>query len=67
MASGQDDPRRPLPAEPLECRQNAERALGEWVVRDAERGPRHAIAWGLLAVAGELAEIRRALGRRGKG
>lgn len=56
-------PRPPLPAEPLECRQHAEAALGEWAVRaDAEpdRGPLHAIAWALLAIAGELATIRRA-------
>jgi hypothetical protein len=53
--------RRPLPAEPLECRQNAEQLL-----RDRDALPSEATSWALLAIAGELAEIRRAL-RRGKG
>ena len=57
MASAEE--RQPLPPEPLECRQNAQRSLGEWVVRDKENGPLHAIAWALLAIAGELAVIRR--------
>lgn len=51
----------PLPQEPLICRRNAERSLGDWVVRDKDAGPLHAAAWALLAIAGELAEIRREL------
>ncbi|MFJ4907722.1 hypothetical protein ACIQCR_24595 [Streptomyces sp. NPDC093249] len=56
--------REPLPQEPLICRRNAERSLGEWAVRDAKAGPLHATAWALLAVAGELAEIQRELRRK---
>jgi len=52
--------RPPLPPDPLECRQNAQQCLGEWVVRDPAGGPLHAIAWALLAIGGELAAIRRA-------
>lgn len=59
-----EDVELPLPRDPLECRQNAERSLGERVVRDKENGPLHATAWALLAVAGELAEIRRELRRK---
>lgn len=58
------EPRPPLPADPLECRQHAQRSLGEWAVNadaDPDHGPLHAIAWALLAVAGELAAIRRAM------
>lgn len=48
--------RRPLPADALECRQNAQDA-----VRD--QAPLSACAWALLAIAAEVADIRRA-GRR---
>lgn len=48
--------RRPLPPESLECRQNAEQAL-------TEPAPLTACAWALLAVAAELAAIRRSLGK----
>ncbi|MFE0270812.1 hypothetical protein ACFWZY_01530 [Streptomyces sp. NPDC058992] len=54
----------PLPQDSLTCRQNAERSLGEWVVRDPEQGPLHAIAWALLGIGSELASIRRLLERR---
>jgi hypothetical protein len=48
-------------AEPQECRREAERLLGLGQVDvDVPR----AIAWGLLAVAGELHEIRRQLSKR---
>ncbi|WUI00207.1 hypothetical protein OHR68_43195 [Spirillospora sp. NBC_00431] len=49
---GQD--RRPLPVEPLECRQHAEELL-------AEERPWSSAIWALLAIAGELAAIRRQL------
>lgn len=45
--------RRPTPADALECRQNAEQAL-------TEPAPLTACAWALLAMAAELAAIRRA-------
>lgn len=48
--------RRPLPPDALECRQNAEQAL-------TEPAPLSACAWALLAVAAELAVIRRSLGK----
>lgn len=48
-------------AEPQECRREAERFLGMGQVDvDVPR----AVAWGLLAVAGELHEIRRLLAKR---
>lgn len=50
-------PESDLPTETLECRQIAERALND-------RDPMEAIAWALLAIAGELAEIRRELRKR---
>lgn len=55
MASAED--RRPLPPEPLECRQNAEAILRDRA--DRVSGPDTAAAWALLAIAGELAVIRR--------
>lgn len=58
-----DKQRPPLPAEPLECRQHAEASLGPWAVSDPDRGPLHAIAWALLAIAGELATIRRTMAK----
>ncbi|MFD7429053.1 hypothetical protein ACFV6Z_18700 [Streptomyces sp. NPDC059818] len=51
--------RRPLPADPLECRQNAEQLLAQNEGDD----PVAACAWALLAVAAELATIRRSRGR----
>ena len=54
MASAEE--RQPLPPEPLECRQNAERLLARSSV---EALPIKAVAWALLAIAGELAVIRR--------
>lgn len=47
--------RRPLPLDALECRQSAEDAL------NGEQAPLTACAWALLAVAAELATIRRSL------
>lgn len=47
--------RAPLPTEPLECRQRAE---------DADRPGPERLLWAVLAVAGELADIRRALAKR---
>lgn len=59
MAGG-GRPRLPQ-TEPHECRRNAEDFLGlDGIDVDIPR----AIAWGLLAVAGELAQIRR--GMRGR-
>lgn len=55
-----EEVRRPLPPEPLECRQKAAALLLE----DAFASPAVATAWALLAVAGELAEIRRELRRK---
>lgn len=43
----------PLPTDPQECRQKAEAA-------DTERG----LLWALLAIAGELHEIRKLLRKR---
>ena len=51
----EDQPRPPLPREPLEHRQEAERLLE----RRADLAGVHA----LLAIAGELALIRRQLGK----
>ncbi|MCY0919606.1 MULTISPECIES: hypothetical protein [unclassified Streptomyces] len=48
----------PLPQEPHECRARAEEHLAE------PADPAAATAWALLAVAGELAAIRRALHKR---
>lgn len=53
--------RPPLPTEPLECRQHAEALLQE---NDGGGGPAAAIAWTLLAIAGELATIRRQLTKK---
>lgn len=39
------------PQPPRECRTRAEAAI--------ERAPLHAVAWALLAIAAELAELRR--------
>ncbi|WP_228181989.1 hypothetical protein [Streptomyces anulatus] len=47
--------RAPLPTDPLECRQRAEDAT----LTDEDR-----LLWAVLAVAGELAVIRRALSSR---
>lgn len=51
-----EQPRPPLPREPLEHRQEAERLL--------DRRADLAVAHALLAIAGELAQIRRQLGKR---
>jgi hypothetical protein len=61
-----------LPAEPIECKRRAESNLPGWQPPKGEppgevESPgdtRVAIAWALLAVAGELAEIRHELRRR---
>ncbi|MGW0938874.1 hypothetical protein [Streptomyces sp. NPDC002666] len=52
-----DEPpqRAPLPTEPLECRQRAENST----LPDTDR-----LLWAVLAVAGELATIRRDLAKR---
>lgn len=55
-----DEQRPPLPPDPLECRQKAAALLLE----DKFASPSVATAWALLAVAGELAEIRRELRRK---
>ena len=47
--------RAPLPTQPLECRQRAE----DSTLPDEDR-----LRWAVLAVAGELADIRRALTKR---
>lgn len=52
--------RAPLPAEPLECRQRAEELLG---LGDVDVDVPRAIAFALLAIAGELHTIRRQLGK----
>jgi hypothetical protein len=56
MASAEE--RRPLPPEPLECRQNADALLAR-SSGTFEALPIKAVAWALLAIAGELAVIRR--------
>jgi len=53
-------PPRPQ-TEPQECRARAEEALG---LGDVAVDVPRAIGWALLAVAGELHEIRRQLGKR---
>jgi hypothetical protein len=53
-----DQPRPPLPRDPLEHRQEAERLLDE----GRASAPR-ALVHVLLAIAGELAQIRRRLGK----
>lgn len=50
------DQRRPLPADSLDCRQNAEQLLAQ---NEGGDDPVAACAWALLAVASELATIRR--------
>ncbi|MFF8793338.1 hypothetical protein [Streptomyces globisporus] len=54
--SEQAPERRPLPAASLDCRQNAEAAL-------ANQAPLSACAWALLAIAGDVAAIRRTLSK----
>lgn len=49
------EPTRAAPIEPLECRKRAEDGSGN----DGER-----LVWAALAIAGELAEIRRELRKR---
>ncbi|MFD3657031.1 hypothetical protein [Streptomyces sp. NPDC058620] len=49
--------RAALPADSLECRQNAEQLLAQ----NGGNDPAAASAWALLAVAAELAAIRRDL------
>ncbi|MFJ6386447.1 hypothetical protein ACIQJT_02440 [Streptomyces sp. NPDC091972] len=51
-----EDSRPPLPRDPLEHRQEAERLL--------PRRADLAVAHALLAIAGELAQIRRQMGKR---
>lgn len=58
MAEG--DGRLPR-TEPQECRRLAEEHLG---LGDVDVDAPRAIAWALLAIAGELHEIRRQRGRR---
>lgn len=58
-----DPARVPLPQEPLECRQHAEALLQE---NDGGGGPAAAIAWALLAIGGQLADIRRYLHRQSR-
>lgn len=49
-------PERPQPlSDPAECRRYAEEALRE------AQNPAEACAWALLAIAGDLSAIRRAL------
>lgn len=59
-----EEPEAPLPKDPLECRQEAERLLGQGTPSDTTGRQRTALVWALLAVAGELATIRRELLRR---
>lgn len=56
-----DDPpaRAPLPPDPLECRQKAAAVLTVGLASPAE-----ASAWALLAIAGDLAVIRRIMEKR---
>jgi hypothetical protein len=51
--------RAPLPPDSLECRQKAAALLTADIASPAE-----ATAWVLLAIAGDLAAIRRDLGKR---
>ncbi|MGW4030748.1 hypothetical protein ACWEFL_15750 [Streptomyces sp. NPDC004838] len=55
--------RRPLPAESAECRQNAEQLLPESPAALTARVGAAAV-WALLAIAGELREIRGLLRKR---
>lgn len=55
--------RRPLPQDPLEHRQDAEQALGALHASE-RRGVGYAAAVALLAIAGELHEIRKQLRKR---
>lgn len=50
--------RRPRPADSLDCRQNAEELLAQ---NEGGDDPVAACAWALLAVAAELATIRRSM------
>lgn len=52
------DERRPLPADQLVCRQNAEALLAQ---NEGGDDPVAACAWALLAIAGQLAAIQRKL------
>ncbi|MEU3600882.1 hypothetical protein ABZ714_19485 [Streptomyces sp. NPDC006798] len=54
---------RPLPVEPLECRQAAEQHLSDNPPAPGDHTGTAAV-WALLAIAGELREIRRLLGRK---
>lgn len=45
-----DEQRGPLPTEPLTCRQNAEAQLSAGATPEA-------IAWALLAISGQLAQL----------
>lgn len=58
--SGEETGRRP-PTEPAECRRAAENHLAHISLGS---GAGAAIAWALLAIAGELAAIRRDLHKR---
>ncbi|WP_046507087.1 hypothetical protein [Streptomyces odonnellii] len=59
--TGQDAERpRPLPTDPAEARHHAEQLLTQQPAALAAT----AIGWALLAVAGELAEIRREMRRQ---
>jgi hypothetical protein len=60
--SAPEEPDLPLPQEPLACRQNAEQNL--FHQKPVPENAAFATAWALLAIAGELAEIRRELRRR---
>ncbi|HEY5836177.1 hypothetical protein [Streptomyces sp.] len=57
-----DQRRPPLPRDPLELRQEAEAALD--LDNTEAAGAEYAIALALLAVAGELAAIRRDMRKR---
>ncbi|MET9516388.1 hypothetical protein [Streptomyces sp. NPDC002994] len=58
--SGEERPRLPQ-TEPHECRRRAEDFLG---LGDVDVDAPKAIGWALLAIAAELATIRRSLGKR---
>jgi len=55
-----DQPRPPLPRDPVAHRQEAERLVDE-----GRASAPHTIVHALLAIAGELHLIRRQLGKRG--
>jgi hypothetical protein len=57
-----EERRFPLPQEPLECRRIAEQNI--FHEQPVPEQAAFATAWALLAIAGELAEIRRALHKR---